>query len=144
VIFPSDIINKGLSMAKILPYWLDPIMTSVLRSAHSKGWRKEAAMYDKEDDELILQLNEAANENISWALLKDQVLAMSDRCCGSGQIEVAKVTAVCSEFDDQIDNDSMAKSLRRLFRTPVHRVNIPTAHSTLAYQPELWGQYLYK
>jgi hypothetical protein len=139
VIAPEDIKSKDFDLAKTLPYWLGFIMTPVLRLVHSHGWRREAHYYDMLDNRTVQVLNADANRSISWRMLKDQVEAMNYPKFDDGPIILKSLRAALSEEDDFIDNESALESLTDLFYSKDFTVfDIPTGHSTLTYEPNVW------
>lgn|GEM_PF-4871986 len=143
VISPQDVKTSSFNLAKVLPGWLALILTPFLKWVHRKGWRKEAASYDKLDDEMIIKLNTDANQRISWRLLKQQVAAMNTPLQSfSRQISIKQCVVVTSIDDEVIDNQHNFNSLSGLLK-PLRQVELPTKHSTLAYQPDVWREGFY-
>lgn len=144
VISPEDLKTTAFNAAKVLPAWLDPIMTLVLRQAHKAGRKKEAESYGMLNDENIISLNEDANERISWRLLRSQVEAMSAPSPEFDKpIRIKKCVGVFSSEDDRIDNGFSYMSLTHLFDDVMY-VEIDAGHSTLAYQPDIWRRKFYE
>ncbi|MDR1033092.1 MAG: hypothetical protein LBL84_03740 [Candidatus Nomurabacteria bacterium] len=140
VIEPSNVLGKTFAAAKWLPYWLNPVLTLVLRRGHAAAWPKEAKSYGMLDDAVIIELNRDANMRIGWSLLKDQVRAMATELPELYKPIDIRCNVVLSSYDDVIDGVSAYQSLLKLFGA-VDSVVLPTGHSTLAYEPEVWRKF---
>jgi hypothetical protein len=146
VLQPWDIKTRDFNLAKRLPLGVDFAMTPMLRVAHNMGWHAEAKRYGMQDDDVIRALNEDANNNISWTLLKRQVEFMNEPLdVPYRSIRLKGLNVVMSDDDEVIDNNSVRDSAVDVFDSDeCNFIEVPTKHSTLAYEPEVWGEYFYK